>query len=100
MMSLGEWARRKHRQRRRLIETLADETFLYELHHPHDGDPLGGAVDKIRQDMLLRGRGWEHEGDGAADSPARGEGAIDLTRYFTFEAEESLEGLPVRPRPS
>jgi hypothetical protein len=99
MWSLREWVQTRHEHRRLLLESLADETFSYELHHPYDGDGSGGAIDKLRQDLLLRGRGWEHAGNGTAVH-ASDEGPADVTRYLSFVAEEGLEGVPARPRPS
>lgn len=99
MWSLREWVHTKHEKRRVLLASLADETFMYELHHPHGGEASGGALDKLRQDLLLGGRGWNHAGNGTAVH-ADEAGAADVTRYFSFVAEESLEGLPARPRTS
>lgn len=99
MRSLGEWVHTKHEHRRHLLESLADETFMYDLHHPHGGDVTGGGIDKLRQDLLLRGRGWEHAGNGTAVH-ADQEPVAEVARYFSFVAEEGLDGLPVRPRPS
>lgn len=64
MGSLRRWVRTKHAQHRELMASLAEESFAYQMGHPNDG-LSGGSLDKIRQDLLLKGRGWDHEPDAA-----------------------------------
>jgi hypothetical protein len=87
MGSIIEWFRKRRQQRRQLHESLAEEGLLHQLHAQSDGLIGDDALEKTRQDLLLRGTGWEHENghsNGAEPVPTEPARAPELNPSEAF----------------